>query len=210
VTVTPTSPTEDLDVDGEELEPEPRTLESVCQGRFARSRGYKGFDDIQTLFLENDRETWSAEQECAQPATEGAYIKSYSQARNGIRGYVPDPENGPIDQGIDWGSDDEHAVIWFQELTREVRVQSFKGGSVKVLPVGATVAFAESFKAGIGNTACPRCSRRRVRSRDRASEGVDAHRSPWAGHRDARRRSPRRGVVRCRSGRGFASSRGSA
>lgn len=146
-------PAEDLDTEGEDIEPEPRTLEQVCRGRFARSRGYKGFDDIQTLFLENDRETWEAEQACAQPSTEGAYIKSYSQMRNGIRGFRPDPENGVIDQGVDWGADDEHAVIWFQTLERPVEARSYLGGDQRVLQPGAVVAFAEIYKRDIGNTA---------------------------------------------------------
>lgn len=144
-------PIEDLDAEGEELEPEERTLESVCQGRFFKSRGYKQFDDIQTLFQEADREQWQAEQECAQPATEGSYIKSYTHLRNGIIGYCPDPENGPIDQAVDWGSDDEHAVIWFQELERPVTVKSYVTREPRVLPIGALVAFAEIYKSGWGN-----------------------------------------------------------
>jgi hypothetical protein len=146
-------PSEDGGDELDETSDESRTLESVCQGRFFRSRGHKPFDDITTLFLENPRETWEAEQECSQPSREGTYLKSYSQARHGIRGYEPDPENGPIFQGVDWGSDDEAAVIWFQELEREVRVHSYTGDGYKRLPIGAVVAFAEIYRAGIGNVA---------------------------------------------------------
>lgn len=137
--------------DEKDEEPEPRSLESVCQGRFFKSRGFKEFDDIQTLFLENDRETWGAEQECAQPATEGAYIRSYNQTRNGIKGYRPDPENGPIDLSVDWGTGDEAWVGWFQELERPVKVKAFKGDGVRTLPAGAIVVFGELFHAGLGN-----------------------------------------------------------
>lgn len=134
-----------------DAEPEPRTLESVCQGRFFRSRGHKEFSDIQGLFNANDRETWNAEQECSQPSTEGAFIRSYNQTRNGIRHYSPDPENGPIYQSTDWGTTDEAWVGWFQILEREVKVRSYKGDGVRTLPIGALVVFSEIYRAGLGN-----------------------------------------------------------
>lgn len=135
----------------DDAEPESRTLESVCQGRFFRSRGYKEFSDIQGLFLANDRETWNAEQECAQPSTEGAFIRSYNQTRNGIKGYEPDPENGLIYGWVDWGTGDEAHVGIFQILDRQVQVRSYKGDGVRTLPIGAMVVFAEIYKAGLGN-----------------------------------------------------------
>lgn len=136
-----------------EIEDEQRSLESVCQGRFFRSRGHKAFDDVQTLFLENDRETWEAEQECSEPSREGSYIKSYNRTRHGVKGYQPDPENGPIYQGIDYGGTDEHTVLWFQELERPVQVKGFVSSEMRTLPVGATVLFAEIYRGGIGNVA---------------------------------------------------------
>jgi hypothetical protein len=129
----------------------PRTLEDACQGRFFRSRGYQEFGDIQTFFLDNDRATWEAEKECSQPSREGAYLKSYSQDRHGIRGYEPDPENGPIYTTTDWGTTDEHATLWIQILEREVRTTSYKGESVKVMQPGSWVVFAEFVQAHIGN-----------------------------------------------------------
>lgn len=128
-----------------------RTLEDVCQGRFFKSRGHKEFDDIQTLFLENDRETWNAEQECSEPAREGAFIEAYSEVMHGIRNYDPDPANGPIYTGTDWGGTDEHAHGWWQLLTRDVQVQSYVGDHMKIMPAGSLVLFAELFKAKIGN-----------------------------------------------------------
>lgn len=144
-------PSDDDDNDDSELEP--RTLESVCQGRFFKSRGYKEFGDVRTLFLANDRETWNAEQECSQPSTEGAYIRSYNQTRNGIRNYQPDPLNGPIYEWVDWGGDDEHHVGFVQILERPVKARSFKGDGERLLPEGAVVLFDEIFKNDIGNTA---------------------------------------------------------
>lgn len=139
--------------DGTDGEDTPRTLESVCNGRFFRSRGYKGFDDVHSLFQENPRETWEAELECSEPSREGAYIKSYNEVRHGIKGYRPDPQNGPIYSSTDWGTTDEAAHIWFQELEREVVVKGYVSGEHRTLPAGAIVAFAEVYRAGLGNTA---------------------------------------------------------
>lgn len=129
----------------------PRTLEDVCQGRFFRSRGHKDFTDILMLFLENDRATWEAEQECSEPSREGAYLKAYSQDRHGVRGYRPDPENGPIFSTTDWGGTDLYHHAWWQELVRPVRVSAYKGEGTKLLPVGTRVAFGEISVASIGN-----------------------------------------------------------
>lgn len=140
-----------LEDENDDIEPEPRTLESVCQGRFFRSRGHKEFDDIQTLFTANDRETWSAEQECAQPSTEGAYIRSYNQTRNGIQKFIPDPINGLIYESVDWGTTDEAWWGAFQILDHPVQCKAFMGDGVRTLPVGALVVFDEIYKAGLGN-----------------------------------------------------------
>lgn len=132
--------------------PKPRTLEDVCQGRFFRSRGHKPPSDAQALFLENDRETWEAEQECSQPSREGAYIRSYSQDRQGIRGYEPDPENGPIYSNSDWGSSaDAHYTFWVQELDHAVEAASYKGSKIKTMPRGSRVVYSEYFKPNAGN-----------------------------------------------------------
>ena len=137
--------------DDPDTPPKLRTLEDVCQGRFFRSRGHKDFSDITTLFLGNDRITWEAEQECSQPSREGSFLKAYSVDRHGIRGYEPDPENGPIYSSTDWGGADHHYHGWFQVLERPVMVRSFKGEKVKTMPVGSVVCFAEIFKKEIGN-----------------------------------------------------------
>lgn len=139
------------ETDDPEVPTRSRTLEDVCQGRFFRSRGYQGFGDIQTFFLDNDRHTWEAEKECSQPSREGSYIKAYSQDRHGIRGYEPDPENGDIYTATDWGADDEHCTLWIQELSRPVDAGSYKGSKVKTMPAGSVVVFSEFVKNMIGN-----------------------------------------------------------
>ena len=139
-------PNEDPDA-----EPEPRTLDKVCQGRFFRSRGHKHFDDITSLFRENEPETWDAEQECSQPSREGAYLKSYLQLRSGIRDYEPRPEYGDIYTSTDWGGADENAVAWFQWLSQPVEVTMWKSRQRRVIPSGSVVVFGEIFKAQIGD-----------------------------------------------------------
>lgn len=141
-------PNEDPDV-----EPEPRTLDKVCQGRFFRSRGHKHFDDITTLFQENDPDTWDSEQECSQPAREGAYLKAYNQIRSGIKGYEPNPDYGDIYSGTDWGGSDEHSHGWYQWLQVSIEITMWKSGLRRVIPAGSVVRFAEIYKAQIGDVA---------------------------------------------------------
>lgn len=135
------------EAEGDE-QPKRRWLTEVCSGRFFRSRGYKRHADIVTLFKENDRSTWNAEQECSEPAGDGVYLKAYSQVRHGIKNYDPHPENGLIYQGIDWGTTDEAAVAWFQELSRPVEVETWQGEKRRVLEVGTLVVFAERMIKG--------------------------------------------------------------
>lgn len=139
-------PTEDP-----EAEAVDRTMEMVCQGRFFRSRGHKTFGDVITLFQANEPEEWDAEQECSQPAREGAYIHSYSQLRNGIKGWEPNPDFGDIYTSIDWGGADEHSHGWYQILDHEVETYSYKSGLRKVLPAGSEIRFGEIYINGIGD-----------------------------------------------------------
>jgi hypothetical protein len=139
-------PNEDPDA-----EPEVRTLDKVCQGRFFKSRGYKEFDDITSAFQEADPDTWDSERECSQPAREGAFLKAYSQLRSGIKGYEPDPEYGDIYTSTDWGGSDEHSHGWYQWLQQNVEVTMWKSGSVRVIPAGSVVRFAEIYRAQIGD-----------------------------------------------------------
>lgn len=140
------------ETDDPDVPTRPRTLEDVCQGRFFKSRGYQRFGDIQTFFLDNDRVTWEAEKECSQPSREGAYLKSYSQDRHGIRSYKPDPENGPIFTATDWGATDEACTLWIQVLEKPVQVLSYKGDKIKTMQPGSRVVFGEFFKSLMGNT----------------------------------------------------------
>lgn len=141
-------PNEDPDA-----EPEPRTLDKICQGRFFKGRGHKQFDDVQALFLENEPDMWDAEQECSQPAREGAYLRAYNQIRSGIKGYEPRPEYGDVYSATDWGGSDEHSHGWYQWLQMPVEVTMWKSGLRRTIPAGSVVRFAEFYKAQIGDIA---------------------------------------------------------
>jgi hypothetical protein len=132
-----------------------RTLESVCAGRFARSRGFKPRDDVITLFYGNGRREWEAEQECSRPSGEGLYIESFSRVRHGLKHWNPDPNIGKIFQAVDWGGTDAHSVGWYQEVDHPVTAELWAGGLVTI-PAGACVRFAEIYRGGIGNVAVGR------------------------------------------------------
>jgi hypothetical protein len=123
-------------------DPLPRTLESVCQGRFYRSRGHRSRGEVIQLFLQNDARTFNAQQLCRETETEGLYIPNFSRQRHGLARFGLDVANGPVYTGTDWGFTDEAAVLWVQYLERAVEAIRYDGKTI-VLPRGARVAFAE-------------------------------------------------------------------
>lgn len=129
---------------------EPRRFSDICQGRLARSAGWMTLDDVHKTFMADSRDIWEAQQECIKPSTEGMVLARFSVERQGIRGFMPNPDNGPCFAGIDFGGTNPHAVIWFQVLRYEVEVDSAQGGRRR-LPEGSIVAFDEFYKAEIGN-----------------------------------------------------------
>lgn len=136
-------------VKGEWTENNPRTLESVCQGKFFKSRGWMAYEDIKRKFRNNPQVTWEAQMECRRPMADGLYLPSWTRQRYCIREWVPRIELGQIWQGIDWGGSAENAVIWVQgPLRTSVRFQA----SDMLLPEGAFVVFDELVEAEIGAT----------------------------------------------------------
>lgn len=127
-----------------------RYLIDICQGRFARSDGWVTWDDVVRLFTSNDRSTWEAQQQCTKPATDDIVLPRFAVERNGIIDYEPDPANGPIYQGIDFGSTNPNAVLWFQVLKYDVPAKSVTGQTI-ILKEGSRVAFDEFYKAEIPN-----------------------------------------------------------
>lgn len=134
----------------------PRSLEDVCAGRFGRSDGWRPLvPDIVSKFTKNSRAMWEAQQECMKVASEGLILANFSKETHGIRKYVPDPENGPIFQGVDFGGTNPHAVNWYQLLEKPISVEGY-GGEWKILHAGSLVCFGEIYITEIGNTALAR------------------------------------------------------
>lgn len=134
-------------VKGEWSEDNPRTLESVCKGRFFRSRGWMDHSDVRRKFVQNTRHTWEAQMECRRPMADGLYLEGWVRERFGVKGWMPRPEYGVVWTGTDWGGGAESAVVWIQG---PLRVPVSIGTTV--VPIGAYVIFDEYLKAGIGAT----------------------------------------------------------
>lgn len=129
---------------------EPRRFSDVCKGRLARSEGYLELGDLHKLFRENARPVWEAQQECSKPSTAGLVLPRYVKDKVAVRGFVLDPDNGPLLTSTDFGGSNPHCVGWYQLLRHEIEVKSYHGVP-KRLPEGALVRFAELYIAEIGN-----------------------------------------------------------
>lgn len=133
----------------------PRTFASVCQGKLSRSKGFISLNDIHKKFMELDRDTWEAQQECSKPEVGGSVFKQFTPQRFGIKWYEPDPANGVIVMGVDFGGTNPHAVNWYQILANDLYVygegQSLGDKPNKLLKAGTRVCFDEIYVAEIGN-----------------------------------------------------------
>jgi hypothetical protein len=135
---------------GEFDEDQPRTLDVVCNGDFSISEGFQPLEDIQQKFLKSSKAMWEAQQECKRPYTEDISLEAFSRERHGIRGFVLDPENGPIFQSVDVGGTSPWAVEWGQLLFYEIEVLSHSG-QPKRIPQGSLVLFDEIYITEVGN-----------------------------------------------------------
>lgn len=129
--------------DGEE-----RTMADACRGRFFRSRGYRSPGEIEMLFLQNDRRTWEAQQECSEAEAEGLYIPSFSRRRHGITNFKLNLANGPVFTGTDWGTSAAGTTLWVQLLLRPIIVLNYETGDPMILKKGSRIAFNELYKVG--------------------------------------------------------------
>lgn len=136
-------------IKGEWGENNPRTLESVCQGKFFKSRGWMAHEDVKRKFRNNPQVQWEAQMECRRPMADGLYLPGWSRRRFSTTGWQPRPDLGKIWLGADWGGSAENALIWFQgPLTAPVTING-PGGQVTV-PMGAYVIFDELLIANVG------------------------------------------------------------
>jgi hypothetical protein len=139
-------------VKGEWAEGVPRTLASVCKGKFFRSRGWMEHDDVVGKFRQNTLTVWDAQMECRRPMADGLYLPGWSRERFVVKRWQPRPEYGKCWTATDWGGGAESAVLWFQgPLVVPVEAAS-AGGRMVTVPKGAFVVFDELLKAGTGAT----------------------------------------------------------
>jgi hypothetical protein len=127
-----------------------RTLETVCQGRLFKSRGWMPYSDVMDKFRKNGRAVWEAQQECSRPSLEGLVMPQFTRDRFGIRKFVPDMANGPIYMAIDFGGTNPHAVIWVQRLMYDLEVEGVHSAK-RILKEGTHVLFDEIYHAEGGN-----------------------------------------------------------
>lgn len=133
-----------------------RKFSDVCRGRLARSQGFAPLSDVHKLFRNNSREVWEAQQECSRPETAGLVLPMFSRERYGIKWYEPDPDNGPIYIGVDFGGTNPHAVNWYQVLNRDVFAYSYNQSQdqdpMRLLKAGTRVGFDEVYISEVANT----------------------------------------------------------
>lgn len=131
----------------------PRRFSEVCKGRLATSEGFLSIGDVHKRFMQCDKDTWEAQHECSQPETGGMVFPMFTRERYGIKWYDPNPENGPIYMGIDWGAGNPHAVSWYQVLLQDTfcfgKDQKGDEEPTKLVKGGARVCFDEIYRAEI-------------------------------------------------------------
>lgn len=130
----------------------PRTLESVCKGKFFKSRGWMRYPDITGKFTQNSPQVWVAQMECRRPMADGLYLPTWSRERHTVRGYEPRPEYGLIWQGIDWGGAEASFIVWIQGPLHQPLQVNNSIGTMTVVPQGAYVIFKEINEAAMGAT----------------------------------------------------------
>ena len=129
----------------------PRSLKDCCKGKLAKSNGWINLDNIKNTFSKSTRDIWEAQQECIKPSKKGLVFPGFSIERHGIRDYLPDPDNGPIYEGIDFGGTNAHAVGFYQVLTNSVEVTTYNNEKM-LIKEGSRVCFDEIYKAEIANS----------------------------------------------------------
>lgn len=139
-------------VKGEWDEKNPRTLESICKGRFFRSRGWLAYEDIVGKFMQNAQPVWEAQMECRRPSADGLYLPSFTRERFCCRGWIPRPEYGKIWMGVDWGGSEASSILWIQgPLYQPVQIMGYAGRPI-IIPQRAYIVFNEIHEANVGAT----------------------------------------------------------
>lgn len=151
----------------------PRTLEKICGGRFGLSDGWRPLDpDICGKFDKNSPAMWAAQHECEKVASEGLILPNFSDDRNGIRGWHPNPEIGPIYIGVDFGGTNPHAVNFYQLVTRPTSARGPNNEWV-IVPAGSIVCFDEIYITEIGNIELATMTKAKLTKWQMIYEGFD-------------------------------------
>ena len=139
-------------VKGEWAEGMSRTLQSVCKGKFFKSRGWMAYDDVVRKFVQNSPNKWASQLECRRPMADGLYLPTWNREKFCVRGYEPRPEYGLIWMGVDWGGAHNSAVLWIQgPLHQPIQVNNTIG-TMTIIPQGGYVIFKELNEAAMGAT----------------------------------------------------------
>jgi hypothetical protein len=134
----------------------PRRFSDCCKGRLAKSQGFVELDNIHKRFLSSDQDEWEAQQECSKPEVGGMVFKTWDKRRYGIKWWSPDPDLGPIYQGVDFGGGTNPAAVnWYQVLNRDIKWwgidQAKSDDPQRLLKAGTRVCFDEIYISEIGN-----------------------------------------------------------
>jgi hypothetical protein len=124
----------------------PRTFADECGGKLKRSSGYVPLGELQAKFKQHTRSYWDAQMTCSKPSLELMVLPEFATSRHCIRGWMPDPEAGPIIFGVDWGSTNPSAALWAQVIVRPGEFRE-DDGTVRLIPKGAIVVFDEVYRA---------------------------------------------------------------
>lgn len=128
-----------------------RYLNQVCRGKFYRARGWKPYEDITNTFMQNSRAVWEAQQECSKASTENLILPQFSDKRNIVKHFLPNPKNGPIYMAVDWGGTAANAVGWYQLITWPVTALGHDDEPF-IIPENSLVCFDEIYVPDIPPT----------------------------------------------------------
>lgn len=134
----------------------PRRFVDICRGRLARSRGFLSLHDIHKTFRNTNQETYEAQQLCSRPETAGLVFPLFDRSRHGIKWWNPDPDLGPIYQGVDFGTSNPAAVNWYQVIEYDTFAYGYYQEQNQdpelLLKAGTRVCFDELYIAEAGNS----------------------------------------------------------
>jgi hypothetical protein len=127
-----------------------RTFESACKkgspkegvGKLKFTDGFVTIDDALGRFRKLPRRVWEAQQESKRPTLEGLIYDVFDPDLHVVERWHPDPANGVIDCGLDFGGTVPHAACLWQHLDVEVEHRGRR------IPVGAHVCFDEVYVTG--------------------------------------------------------------